>query len=65
MLLCLVGASLVRLVGFQNGLVSGPMLLLYLNWLVQTSLVVVAMAVAFAFKVVETTDIRMLLSGYN
>ena len=65
MLLCLVGASLVRLVGFQNGLVSGPMLLLYLNWLVQNSLVVAAMAVAFAFKVVESTDIVMLLSGYN
>lgn len=65
MLLCLVGASLVRLVGFQNGLDSGPMLLLYLNYLEQNSLVVVAMAVAFAFKVVESTDIVMLLSGYN
>ena len=65
MLLCLVGASLVRLVGFQNGLVSGPMLLLYLNCLEQNSLVVVAMAVAFAFKVVETTDIMLQLSGYN
>lgn len=41
------------------------MLLLYLNYLEQNSLVVVAMAVAFAFKVVETTDIVMLLSGYN
>ena len=65
MLLCLIGASLVRLVGFQNGLDSGPMLLLYLNYLEQNSLVVVAMAVAFAFKVVESTDIVMLLSGYN
>ena len=65
MLLCLVVASLVRLVGFQNGLDSGPMLLLYLNYLEQNSLVVVAMAVAFAFKVVESTDIVMLLSGYN
>ena len=65
MLLCLVGASLVRLVGFQNGLDSGPMLLLYLNYLEQNPLVVVAMAVAFAFKVVESTDIVMLLSGYN
>ena len=65
MLLYLVVASLVRLVGFQNGLDSGPMLLLYLNYLEQNSLVVVAMAVAFAFKVVESTDIVMLLSGYN
>ena len=65
MLLCLIGASLVRLAGFQNGLDSGPMLLLYLNYLEQNSLVVVAMAVAFAFKVVESTDIVMLLSGYN
>ena len=43
------------------------MLLLYLNCLVQNSLVVAAMAVAFAFAftVVETTDIMQRLSDYN
>lgn len=41
------------------------MLLLYLNCLVQNSFVMAAMAVAFAFAVVETTDIMQRLSDYN